>query len=293
MKQLLYIFFLVFTAKQLLPSEAISYANDSTEESSESSTEYYTDYCSSFEEVDPFNFSESTEEEDITPASEQRKRIIEYRKELESTDSIPKNLLSILKVVIKKIPHAAFSPTILPCLLKLISEEQKGIKGACYEFDDMIFAKAWVNRKKKQHISGFLVLNRVQLKDKPKAKNIARYLSENKIKVYQNTQRYTEKNIRLDDGSYLNYGTTNRHYDENYDEDSENKQFYEIMHHKFFIFRKNETHGKIIVTGSFNWTENANDRNWENIVILNDKETIKKFEEQWLELKEHREEVKL
>lgn len=45
-----------------------------------------------------------------------------------------------------------------------------------------------------------------------------------------------------------------------------------IMHNKIGIFDK-----KIVVTGSYNWTENAEKYNYENAVFLDDKESVEKY----------------
>ena len=49
-----------------------------------------------------------------------------------------------------------------------------------------------------------------------------------------------------------------------------------IMHNKFAIFDK-----KLLVTGSYNWTYNAEHNNYENIVLLSDPETIKRYQEEF------------
>lgn len=45
-----------------------------------------------------------------------------------------------------------------------------------------------------------------------------------------------------------------------------------LMHHKFFVID-----GEILITGSFNPTENANTRNAENLVIIKSKEAAEKY----------------
>lgn len=44
------------------------------------------------------------------------------------------------------------------------------------------------------------------------------------------------------------------------------------MHHKFAIFD-----GKLLLTGSYNWTRSANDENAENIVLTADPDLLKAF----------------
>ncbi len=49
-----------------------------------------------------------------------------------------------------------------------------------------------------------------------------------------------------------------------------------MMHHKFVIID-----GKIVWTGSYNFSRNANNRNDENIVVLRDPEVVKRFQEEF------------
>ena len=49
-----------------------------------------------------------------------------------------------------------------------------------------------------------------------------------------------------------------------------------LMHNKFAVFD-----GKSLITGSFNWTLTAEERNEENLLVITDKETIKKYEERF------------
>ena len=58
-----------------------------------------------------------------------------------------------------------------------------------------------------------------------------------------------------------------------------------IMHNKFAIFD-----GKILLTGSYNWTESAEKYNWENVIILDDTAVVKvfrdEFEKMWKKARE-------
>jgi len=49
-----------------------------------------------------------------------------------------------------------------------------------------------------------------------------------------------------------------------------------LMHNKFAIID-----GKTLITGSFNWTLTAEERNEENLLILTDQETIEKYEKRF------------
>jgi mitochondrial cardiolipin hydrolase len=48
------------------------------------------------------------------------------------------------------------------------------------------------------------------------------------------------------------------------------------MHNKFAIFD-----GKLLLRGSYNWTENAEDYNWENVIILDDTSVVRAYREQF------------
>jgi len=52
-----------------------------------------------------------------------------------------------------------------------------------------------------------------------------------------------------------------------------------IMHHKFAIIDN-----RILLTGSYNWTFSANNRNDENLMVIDDPETIKIFQNQFVNL---------
>lgn len=49
-----------------------------------------------------------------------------------------------------------------------------------------------------------------------------------------------------------------------------------LMHNKFAVID-----GKVLITGSFNWTATADQQNEENMLIMTDKELIKKYVERY------------
>jgi len=49
-----------------------------------------------------------------------------------------------------------------------------------------------------------------------------------------------------------------------------------LMHNKFAVID-----GKTLITGSFNWTLTAEERNEENLLIIDDKSTIEKYEDRF------------
>lgn len=67
---------------------------------------------------------------------------------------------------------------------------------------------------------------------------------------------------------------------------------YQKMHHKFILFNNVNNKGPLIWTGSYNITNRAEERNWENVVILNDSNIIGAFKEEWEILLASSEELK-
>jgi phosphatidylserine/phosphatidylglycerophosphate/cardiolipin synthase-like enzyme len=58
------------------------------------------------------------------------------------------------------------------------------------------------------------------------------------------------------------------------------------MHHKFVVFGKNIDAKKLVWIGSFNFTKSADIANQESVVVLDDIQTINKFDAQYVRLKE-------
>ena len=52
-----------------------------------------------------------------------------------------------------------------------------------------------------------------------------------------------------------------------------------LMHHKFAIFDS-----RVVATGSYNWTQTAERANYENLVLLDDPETVVRFTEEFQRL---------
>ncbi|WP_445457645.1 phospholipase D-like domain-containing protein [Flavobacterium sp. HNIBRBA15423] len=59
-----------------------------------------------------------------------------------------------------------------------------------------------------------------------------------------------------------------------------------MVHHKFCIIDD-----KTVITGSYNWTYYAENRNWENIVVLNDSEIVKAYIEEFEKVIQSHEQV--
>jgi len=75
----------------------------------------------------------------------------------------------------------------------------------------------------------------------------------------QETQKYSKSRYLIKKGFEVKYHTGSG-----------------IMHNKFAIID-----GKILITGSFNWTPTANEKNEENLLIMADKELIKKYQDRF------------
>ncbi len=152
-------------------------------------------------------------------------------------------------------PQAHFSPRIGDVIKNLISNERKRITGAIYRFTLFDVAKKLVE-KKKSNINSLFVVNKDFQDDSCAA---IRLLRKNKIGVYQQ--------------------------DTPLDRIQDNEGYFDIMHHKFLIFSRNSTGKPLLVTGSFNFTGQANNKNAENIIILDDAEIIKQFRNEFKLLK--------
>jgi phosphatidylserine/phosphatidylglycerophosphate/cardiolipin synthase-like enzyme len=55
-----------------------------------------------------------------------------------------------------------------------------------------------------------------------------------------------------------------------------------LLHHKFAVID-----GRYVVTGSYNWTESAERRNRENLVILDCPEVAQAFSAAWESIRKH------
>lgn len=58
-----------------------------------------------------------------------------------------------------------------------------------------------------------------------------------------------------------------------------------LMHHKFIIFGNNRIHGPLLWTGSLNLSKTGFLNNQENVIVMNNTEIIKKYEDEFEQLK--------
>jgi phosphatidylserine/phosphatidylglycerophosphate/cardiolipin synthase-like enzyme len=146
-----------------------------------------------------------------------------------------------------------FSPddNIREQLLQLIKEEQKAIKVAAFSFTDQQLMDGLCDA----HARGVkveIISDPSSLQDK-NSKIIP--LCNKKIPIYIYNPQYTRA-----------HGPS-------------------CMHHKFIIFEENKKKESIVWTGSLNLTRAACERNQENVLIVRDTKTVKKFSQQFEHLK--------
>lgn len=61
---------------------------------------------------------------------------------------------------------------------------------------------------------------------------------------------------------------------------------YSCMHHKFAVFGCSADNKRYVWTGSFNFTKSASDSNQENVVVIHNRGTVDRFEQQFQKIKE-------
>jgi phosphatidylserine/phosphatidylglycerophosphate/cardiolipin synthase-like enzyme len=155
------------------------------------------------------------------------------------------------------IKHVLFSPDdqIQKILLYLINSEKESIKLTAYSFTDGEVAQALIEA----HERGV----RVEIIADPGCMfdrfGKISLLKENAIMVFV----YDPDHLKKDQKSLAA----------------------SIMHNKFIIFSKNIAGKSLVWTGSFNWTKAAHKRNQENVIILDDKQCVNKYINQFELLK--------
>ena len=164
-------------------------------------------------------------------------------------------------VLAARFPQVHFSPGIKEVLIELIRKEQKRMRGAWYRFTLYEPAQAIVKRIKKKGVLVSLILDQGQF-----GNNTPKYPGDFceglKIVVEAGGKVYKKTEMR----------------------NEENEGNFEIMHHKFMIFDENVGGKKLLWTGSFNATGQADLKNCENVVILDDERAIARFESEYAEL---------
>lgn len=152
----------------------------------------------------------------------------------------------------EQVKHAFFSPddNIKKVLIDLIDAEQKAIKVTAFLVTDKDITQALINAQCRG-ITVEVITDGNSSKDRfskvPMLKNA-------KIAVY--TYQPQSSGIVND-----------------------------IMHHKFIVFKDNIHHKSLLWTGSFNLTKSANDRNHENVLIVEEPCLVEQYEKRFEYLK--------
>jgi phosphatidylserine/phosphatidylglycerophosphate/cardiolipin synthase-like enzyme len=157
-----------------------------------------------------------------------------------------------------------FSPNDRPTkkLIDLINTAQKKIHAAVYMITDKVIATALIKAKKERGVDVQIITDRVSV-DSSYGKG--KFLKENGVPVHVYGPIIGSKKNTADQPS-------NAH-----------KMFNmaPLMHNKFALFDD-----KLVLTGSFNWTRSANQKNRENMIIMDEKEVLSKYQKEFIMLKE-------
>lgn len=171
-----------------------------------------------------------------------KKELIEDKKPLAKTTKAKTKKLPLVQF-----PQAYFSPGIKDVFIKFIHDEQEKLEGAWYRFTLYKAAQAIVEGIKTRNIAVTLAVNRDYTSD---------FCSPLKLII--------------DGGGKV--------FKKNKGRASAQQEEYEHLHHKFMIFHNNVSNKKLLWTGSFNATGQANVNNFENVIIIDDPVTIAKFQ---------------
>jgi phosphatidylserine/phosphatidylglycerophosphate/cardiolipin synthase-like enzyme len=134
-------------------------------------------------------------------------------------------------------------------LIDLISKEQKSIKAAYYSFTLESIAEALIEAKNRG-VNVEIIIDSSNIENKSKA---------------------IDKLIKNQLTFYVYY--------------SNSKEFKSLMHHKFMIFQEQiELPDGGVITGSFNCSKAAAERHWENIVVLEGKDVMLQYLEEFNKL---------
>lgn len=155
------------------------------------------------------------------------------------------------------VKHALFAPDddVQKILLHLINAEKKSIRLTAYSFTDGEVARALI-KAHKRGVAVEIIADPGCMIDRF---GKMQFLKENHIIVYV----YNPDHAKTDKKHIAS----------------------SIMHNKFIIFGKNITGKPLLWTGSFNWTKSAHRINQENVLILDDKAIIDKYDDRFELLK--------
>ena len=210
--------------------------------------------------------------------------VVEKKKKAAAAEPVEKAEEEPEERAVMKFPHVYFSPnTIQDVLIKLISEESRQLRGAWYRFTLYKPAQAIVEAITERKVKVSFVIDQGNFGD---SKEVA------DAKRARNAQRKKERKFneieKVDEGDFceglaLIASNDGKIYRKRRPRHPQNPGKFEIMHHKFMIFESTVA-GKLVGTGSFNGTGQANQKSDENWVVLDDPDVIKKFEKEHQEL---------
>jgi phosphatidylserine/phosphatidylglycerophosphate/cardiolipin synthase-like enzyme len=156
---------------------------------------------------------------------------------------------------VMRFPAVYFSPNnIQDVLVKLIDEEKKQLRGAWYRFTLYKPAQAIAERIKNR-VAVSLVIDK---------SNFGGAFKNDEGDFCEGLALIARKGGEI--------------YRKETDRNPQNKGNFEIMHHKFMIFDNNVVGKKLVGTGSFNGTGQADLKSDENWVIMDDPDVVAKFE---------------
>ncbi len=144
-----------------------------------------------------------------------------------------------------------FSPGLKDVLIQFISNETNQIRGAYFRFTLYKAAQAIETAIKKRNVTTSMVVDESNIKED--------FCTPLKLIIKAGGKVYQKTNHR----------------------NPSIKGNFEIMHHKFMIFDKNIQGKKLLLTGSFNATGQADLKNCENIIVIDDTAAIAQFEAEY------------
>lgn len=152
----------------------------------------------------------------------------------------------------EQVKHAFFSPddNIKKVLIDLIDAEQKAIKVTAFMVTDKDIAQALINALCRG-IAVEVITDGNSSKDR-----------------FSKISMLKDANITVYTYQPQSSGIVN-----------------DIMHHKFIVFKDNIHHKSLLWTGSFNLTRSANERNHENVLIVEEPRLVEQYEKRFEHLK--------
>ena len=165
-------------------------------------------------------------------------------------------------VAITVLPRAHFTPRIRDLIKVLISRETEGISTAQFRFTLYDVAQVWADQLKEKNLEGTIIVDTAYWKNCCKALKL---MSDNGVKPLIVRKKRALKSRYKTTGGADN----------------------ELMHNKLWIFHDNIEGKTVVLAGSHNATGQSSDCNWENVLIIDDAESVEKYIEYFDLLLEH------